>query len=160
MQRVANATAAETAKQTALKEEAEGKARVAKAKADQEVIKITEVTKAEKEKAVAELEARKEYEVARLAALTAQEEAKKIKAQGEAEAAANRAKVTAGATPQEKLEWEYKTKVGIAEALAKSSQPLVPQIMMNGADGKNNSNSAMDAVGLNMLMNLTDRLAK
>ena len=160
MQRVARSTEAETAKQEAITAEAKGKARIAEAKAAQEVEKMTAVTKAEKEKAVAELEAKKEYEVARLAALTAQEEAKKIKAQGEAEAAANRAKVTAGATPQEKLEWEYKTKVGIAEALAKSSQPLVPQIMMNGADGKNNSNSAMDAVGLNMLMNLTDRLAK
>lgn len=85
-----------------LKQEAEGKARLAALTA-QEVIKITEVTKAEEEKAVAELEAKIEYEVARLAALTAQEEAKKIKAQGEAEAAANRAKVTAGATPQENL---------------------------------------------------------
>lgn len=157
MQRVANATAAETAKQTALKEEAEGKARVAKAKADQEVQKITEVTKAEKEKAVAELEAKKEYEVARLAALTAQEEAKRIKAQGEAEAAANRAKVQAGLTPQERAEWEYKTKVGVAEALAKSEHPIVPTIMMGG-EGK--GSNPMDAVGLKYMMDIAEKLSK
>lgn len=157
MQRVANATAAETAKQTALKEEAEGKARVAKAKADQEVQKITEVTKAEKEKAVAELEARKEYEVAKYNAMTAQEEAKRIKAQGEAEAAANRAKVAAGLTPQERAEWEYKTKVGVAEALAKSEHPIVPTIMMGG-EGK--GSNPMDAVGLKYMMDIAEKLSK
>ena len=41
MQRVANATAAETAKQKALTAKAEGDARIAQAKADQEVQKIT-----------------------------------------------------------------------------------------------------------------------
>lgn len=170
MQRVANATAAETAKQTALKEEAEGKARVAKAKADQEVLKMTEVTKAEKEKAVAELQARKEkevaelqakkeYEVAKYEAMTAQENAKKIKAEGEAQAAANRAKVAAGLTPQERAEWEYKTKVGVAEALAKSEHPIVPTIMMGG-DGKGSNSSPLDAVGLKYMMDIADKLSK
>jgi hypothetical protein len=158
MQRVANATAAETAKQKALTAEAEGKARIAQAKADQEVIKITEVTKAEKEKAVAVLAAQKEQEVARLEALKALEVAKKIKAEKEAEAAANRALVNAGLTPQERAEWEYKTKVGVAEALAKSTHPLVPEIMMSGSD-KGGAGTAMDAVGLNMLMNLTDKIS-
>ena len=158
MQRVANATAAETAKQTALKEEAEGKARIAKAKADQEVIKIAEVTQAQKERDVAILQAEKEKEVARLEALKALEVAKKIEAEGKAEAAANRAKVAAGLTPQERAEWDYKTKVGVAEALAKSSHPLVPEIMMSGSDGKNGS--AMDAVGLRMLMDITEKLSK
>lgn len=160
MQRVANATAAETAKQKAITAKAEGDARIAEAKATQEVQKMTEVTMAEKEKAVAILNAEREKEVARLNALKAIEDAKRIKAEGEAEAAANRAKVAAGLSPQERAEWEYKTKVGVAEALAKSSHPLVPEIMMTG-DGKNGgAGTAMDAVGLNMLMNLTDRLAK
>ena len=77
----------------------------------------------------------------------------------EAEAAANRALVNAGLTPQERAEWEYKTKVGVAEALAKSSHPLVPEIMMAG-DSKGGAGNAMDAVGLNMLMDLTDKLSK
>lgn len=157
MKRVANATAAETAKQTAVTAKAEGDARIAQAKADQEVIKIAEVTQAQKERDVAILQAEKEKEVARLEALKALEVAKKIKAEGEAEAAANRAKVAAGLTPQERAEWDYKTKVGVAEALAKSSHPLVPEIMMSG-DGKNGS--AMDAVGLRMLMDITDKLSK
>ena len=90
----------------------------------------------------------------------ANEVAKKIKAESEAKAAANRALVSAGLTPQERAEWDYKTKVGVAEALAKSSHPLVPEIMMTGnGEGKNSGANAMDAVGLNMLMNLTDRLS-
>lgn len=159
MQRVANATAAETAKQKAITAKAEGDARIAEAKATQEVQKMTEVTMAEKEKAVAILNAEREKEVARLNALKAIEDAKRIKAEGEAEAAANRAKVAAGLSPQERAEWEYKTKVGVAEALAKSSHPLVPEIMMTGGEGKNGANNAMDAVGLNMLMDLTTKLS-
>ena len=159
MQRVANATAAETAKQKAITAKAEGDARIAEAKAAQEVQKMTEVTMAEKEKAVAILNAEREKEVARLNALKAIEDAKRIKAEGEAEAAANRAKVAAGLSPQERAEWDYKTKVGVAEALAKSSHPLVPEIMMTG-DGKNGgAGTAMDAVGLNMLMDLTTKLS-
>lgn len=161
MERIANATAAETAKQKALTAKAEGDAKIAEAKAAQEVQKMTEVTMAEKEKAVAILNAEREKEVARLNALKAIEDAKRIKAEGEAEAAANRAKVAAGLTPQESKEWEYKTRVGIAEALAKSSQPLVPEIMMIGGNKDNGSaNSAMDAIGLNMMMDLTDRIEK
>lgn len=159
MQRVANATAAETAKQKAITAKAEGDARIAEAKATQEVQKMTEVTMAEKEKAVAILNAEREKEVARLEALKAIEVAKKIKAEKEAEAQANRALVAAGLTPQERAEWEYKTKVGVAEALANSSHPLVPEIMMTGGDGKNGANNAMDAVGLNMLMDLTTKLS-
>lgn len=158
MQRVANATAAETAKQKAITAKAEGDARIAQAKADQEVQKMTEVTQAEKEKAVAVLQAQKEKEVAALEAQKALEVAKKIKAEKEAEAAANMALVRAGLTPQEQAEWAYKTKVGVAEALAKSTHPLVPEIMMTG-DNKT-GNTAMDAVGLNMLMNITEKLSK
>lgn len=157
MQRVSNATAAETAKQKAITAEAEGKARIAAAKADQEVQKMTEVTQAEKERDVAVLNAEREKEVARLNALKAIEDAKRIRAEGEAEAAANRAKVAAGLTPQEKAEWDYKTKVGIAEALAKSEHPIVPTIMMGAGDGKNGS-TALDAVGMKYLMDIADRV--
>ena len=107
---------------------------------------------------MAVLQAQKEQEVAKYEALKALEVAKKIKAEKEAEAAANRALVSAGLTPQEKAEWEYKTKVGVAQALAQSNHPLVPEIMMNGGDAKNGS--AMDAVGLRMLMDITDKLSK
>lgn len=159
MQRVSKATEAETAKQDAITAKAKGDAAIAKAKADQEVQKMTEVTMAEKEKAVAILNAEREKEVARLNALKAIEDAKRIRAEGEAEAAANRAKVSAGLTPQERAEWDYKTKVGIAEALAKSEQKWVPDIMFAN-ESKGGSSTAMDAVGLNMLMDITNRINK
>lgn len=144
MQRVANATAAETAKQAALTAKAEGDARIAKAKADQEVQKMTEVTQAEKEKAVAVLKAEKEKEVARLEALKAQEVAKKIKAEGEAEAAANRAKVSAGLTPQERLTGEIQMNKDKWDAISRIQVPIVPTNMIT-SNGK--SVSGVDLLG-------------
>lgn len=158
MTNITNAAAAETAKQTALTAEAEGRAKVAKEKADQEVVKIKAITLAEKEKEEARIAAEKEYIVAQFEAKTAIENAKKVKAEGEAKAAANRALVNAGLTPIEKANIEKETKIGVAEALAKSEHPLVPTIMMGG-DGKNGS-SALDAVGLKYLMDIADRMSK
>lgn len=132
------------AQQDAIKAEAEGKAAAAKAKWEQEKIKATEVTKAEQER-----------EVARLASEKAEFDKKRIIAEGEAEAAANRAKVAAGVTPQEKLEWEYKTKVGVAEALSKIA---LPRIIMSSGNGS--GNSAMDAMGLKMMTDLVDKMSK
>lgn len=135
------------AKQDAIKEEEMGKARTAKAKWAQEELKATAVTKAEQER-----------EVSRLAAEKAEFDKKKIVAQGQAEAEANRLKVQAGLTPQERAEWDYKTAVGVAEALANSKQPIVPAIMVTG-DNKGGTNP-MDVVGMNMLMDLSKKLNK
>ena len=157
MERVSKATEAEAAKQEAITAREKGKADVAREQAAQLVEKIKGTTIAEKEKEVAVLEAQKDFEVAQYEAKKANEVAKKIKAEKEAEAAANMALVRAGLTPQERAEWEYKTKVGVAQALANSAHPLVPEIMMNGGDSKNSS--AMDAVGLNMLMEITNKLS-
>lgn len=125
--------------------EEQGKAKAAEAKWEQE-----------REKAVAVVKAEQEREVARLAAEKAEFEKKKIVAQGQAEAEANRLKVQAGLTPQERAEWDYKTAVGIAEALANSQVSWVPSVMMNGNGGGNNS--AMDAVGLNMMMDVVKKM--
>lgn len=157
MERVSKATEAEAAKQEAITAREKGKADVAREQAAQLVEKIKATTIAEKEKEVAVLEAQKDFEVAQYEAKKANEVAKKIKAEKEAEAAANMALVRAGLTPQERAEWEYKTKVGVAQALANSAHPLVPEIMMNGGDSKNGT--AMDAVGLNMLMEITNKLS-
>lgn len=81
---------------------------------------------------------------------------KKIIAEGKAEAEANRLKVQAGLTPQEAAEWKYKTTVGVAEALSKSKIKWVPDVML-GNNG--NGNSAMDAVGLKMVMDIADKLS-
>ena len=100
--------------------------------------------------------AQQAFEVAELQAKEANEKAKKIIAEGRAEAEANKLKVQAGLTPQEKAEWDYKTTVGVAEALSKSEVKWVPDVMMGGSNGGN----AMDAVGLKMVMDIADKLNK
>lgn len=138
-------TQALEAQQKAITIEEQGKARAAEAKWAQEQEKAVAVTKAEQER-----------EVARLAAEKAEFEKKKIIAQGQAEAEANRLKVSAGLTPQERAEWDYKTAVGIAEALANSKVSWVPSVMMSG--GNASTNSAMDAVGLNMMLDVVKKM--
>lgn len=129
--------------QKAIKAEEEGKAAAAEAKWAQE-----------KEKAIAVTKAQQEYEVAELEAKKAKQIALKVQAEGEAKAAANRALVAAGLTPAERAEWDYKTAVGIAQALAESKVRWVPEIMMGG----NSNGSAMDAVGLNMMMDVVKKM--
>lgn len=139
----AKAKALEAVQRTIQIEE-EGKASAAQAKWEQEKIKAVEVTKAQQA-----------FEVAELQAKEANEKAKKIIAEGKAEAEANRLKVQAGLTPQERAEWNYKTTVGVAEALSKSEVKWVPDVMLSGNGGGNN---AMDAVGLRMVMDIADKL--
>ena len=136
------------------------------AKAIQETITIEEQGKAraaeakwaqEREKAVAVTKAEQEREVSRLAAEKAEFDKKRIVAQGQAEAEANRLKVQAGLTPQERAEWDYKTAVGVAEALANSKVRWVPEVMMGG---QGSNGSAMDAVGLNMMMDIVSKMNK
>ena len=130
--------------QKAIKAEEEGKASAAEAKWKQEREKAIAVTKAQQEFEVAELEAKKAKQVAL-----------KVQAEGEAKAAANRALVQAGLTPAEKAEWDYKTAVGIAEALAQSNVRWVPEIIITG---QGSSNSAMDAVGFSMMLDVVNKV--
>ena len=111
----------------------------------------------EKEKAKAVTKAEQEYEVARLEAARAEEVAKRVKAEGEAKAAANRALVSAGLTPLERATIEKETAIGIAHELAQSQVRWVPEIIMGNGNG---SGSAMDAVGLNMLMQVVEKMNK
>lgn len=133
------------AKQDAITAEEQGKANVATAKYEKEV---------EKERAV--VEAQQKYEVAALQAKEAVEKKKAIIATGEAEAEANRLKVAAGLSPQERAEWEYKTKVDVAKALAGVN---VPSFVIGGSDGKTGANP-MDAIGVNMLLDIMNRMDK
>lgn len=138
---------AAAAAQEAIRAEEEGKAMAMKAKWEQEKVKAVEVTKAEQE-----------YEVARLAALKAKEDAKRIEAQGLAEAAAARAKVQAGLSPLEKATIEKETAIGVAQALANSNVRWVPEVMVLG--NQNASANPMDAVGLNMLLDIAKKQSK
>lgn len=130
------------AQQESIRLEEQGKAVAMQAKWEQEKVKIVAVTKAQQE-----------FEVARLAAMKAVEEAKKIKAEGEAEAAAARAKVNAGLAPEVRAQIEKETKIGVAQALA---QIKLPTIVMTGGS----NNNAMDAVGLKMMTDLVDKMSK
>ena len=138
----AKAEAAKAIQQT-IKIEEEGKQKAALAKWEQEAIKAAEVTRAQQA-----------YEVAALAAKEAGEIAKKVKAEGEAEAFRQRKLVEAGLSPEKRALIDKETKIGVAEALSKIQ---LPQIVMTGGD---KNNSAMDAVGLKMMTDLVDKMSK
>lgn len=148
---------AEKAKQDAITAEEQGKARIAEARANAEVQKATEVTEAEKRSEIARIKAEQEKEVARLASEQAKFEAEKIKAQGEAEAYAAKKKVEAGLTPLEKANIEKETKIGIAKALASVKFP--DRMVVAGGNGQSAINP-FDAVGLQSLYDLSDKMAK
>ena len=51
-------------------------------------------------------------------------------------------------------EWDYKTKVGVAEALSKTKWPTV---VMSGNSGQN---TAMDVIALKQMTDLVDKMSK
>ena len=133
------------AQQEAIRAEEEGKATAMKAKWEQEKVKAVEVVKAQQE-----------FEVAELAAKKAVEVSKKVKAEGEAEAYRQAKLVQAGLSPKERAEYEMKTKIGVAQALAGIK---LPTVVMAGGNG-NGTNAAMDAMGLRMMTDLVDKMSK
>lgn len=131
---IANAKKSE---QDALTAEQKGKADAASAKWAQEVIKATLVTKAQQQKEVAALQAQ--------AAIL---EAQKTRTDADAQAYANARLVSAGLSPIDKAEYEMKTKIGVAEALAKIT---LPSTYMAGGTG-NGQQSMLEAIlGANLL---------
>ncbi len=137
---------AEKARQDTITITEQGKAAVAQAEADAKAKAIVETTEAAKNRDVSKLNAEK-----------AEYDAKKILAEGKAQAEANRLKVSAGLTPQEAAEWDYKTKVGIAQAVASVKFPA-NMIVAGGAEG--GSANPFDAIGLQSLYNLSKQMSK
>ena len=125
----------------------QGKADAEKAKWEQEKVKAVEVTKAQQE-----------YEVAKLAAARAEEVARKVRAEGEAKAAANKALVAAGLTPEQKANIHKDMMVGIAHEFANAKTEIVPKIIVNGSG--NSGSDPMQAVGFNMLLQLMEKMNK
>lgn len=125
---IANAKKSE---QDALTAEQKGKADAASAKWAQEVIKAKLVTEAQQQKEVAGLQAQ--------AALL---EAQKTRTDADAKAYANARLVSAGLSPVDKAEYDMKTKIGVAEALAKIT---LPATYMTGNSG-NNGNSMLESI--------------
>ena len=134
-----------TAQQEALTEKARGEKLIAQTKAREESAKLQEVIRAEKEAAVAaENLKRDKFKAASQLALK------------EAQAKGDKLKVAAGLTPQEKAEWDYKTKVGVARELSKAA---MPKIVINGDSGSGGANP-LDAIGIDYLLKIGDRLDK
>lgn len=117
--------AALRAKQDAITAEQQGLANVATAKYEKEVEKVKAVT-----------DAAKAFEVEEYAAKQALETAKKIKAEGDAKAFANRALVAAGLTPQQQMEMDIK----IADVVSKNiASAPTPQVVIVGGEGGSGS---------------------
>ncbi|MBO5440993.1 MAG: hypothetical protein J6J35_02130 [Alphaproteobacteria bacterium] len=142
--KVVSTANAEKAKQDAITAEEQGKARVAEAKANAEVEKITAVVEAEKK-----------ADVAKLQALQAKYEAEKVAEIGKAEAEVARQKVAAGLSPLEKATLEKETAIGIAKEIANVK---FPETMVIAGGGKEGGVSPWDAVGLNQMMEITAKI--
>jgi len=126
---IANAKKSE---QDALTAEQKGKADAATARWTQEVVKATLVTKAEQEKAVAELEAK-----------TAIFNAQTTRTDADAEAYKAARLVSAGLSPWDKADFEMKTKIGIAEAFSKMT---LPSTYFNGGGSGQNKESMLESI--------------
>ena len=147
-------TNAEKAIQDALTAEAQGEADIAKARAIEEVKKITDVTQQEAKKAVAILNAQQQLEVAQLDRQAAAEAAAAKLITERAEADANLLKVRAGLTPQQKAEWDYK----IADVVSKNMASVdLPEMMIFGG-GEGSPMNPWDAVGLESFMNISKQI--
>jgi hypothetical protein len=121
---------AKKAEQDALTTEKQGEAEAAKAKWAQEVIKATEVTKAQQEKDVATMQATKNKEVAALDLETAKLGAQKTITEAKADADAKKLQLQANNALEQRLAaW---VEVQKAWAAAYGAQRQTPDIMMGG----------------------------
>ncbi len=137
---------AEKAKQDAITAREQGNAKIAIEKAEQDVQKIKEVTIAEKQ-----------FEVSQLNRKQAEQDAAARVTTGKAEAEVNKLKVQAGLTPLERATIAKDTAIGVAEQL---SNVQFPSTMILGGSGAGGAMNPFDAVGLESFMRISDKLAK
>lgn len=123
-----------TAQQEALTEKARGEQMLAKVKAEQEADKLQAVIQAQKAKEVAQQEA-----------LQAKYIADKIAEEGRAQAEANKALVSAGLTPEQRMRMDIEIADKVSSNMAKIK---FPEIMIFGGGGNNSPTNPFDAVGL------------
>jgi hypothetical protein len=118
-----------------------------KAKGEQELIEIEYLQKKEQTKKVVTAETRKK--VAQLEKEAAELENQKTKILADAESYKNSKLVSAGLTPQERAEWEYKTKVGIAEQLSQVQLPTT--VIQGNGSGSGQANLLESLLGVKLL---------
>jgi regulator of protease activity HflC (stomatin/prohibitin superfamily) len=177
-QKVVAKANAEKAKQDAITAREQGEARIAQAKAEEEVAKIREVTQAlkakevaklnaekrkqvaeldaQKEKNVAELDAARDLEVAKFERKAATEQAAAKVELAQAEAKKNTLLVKAGLTPLEAAEINMNTKIGVARELAKLK---LPQTFIGAGGGSGGAADPFTAIGLESLLKINDRMS-
>ena len=129
----------------AKKEVAKGESEKAKERARLEKIQIQQTIEAETEAKVAGfnlIKEKKQYEVELYKA-----KSKKVAA----EYYENAKLVSAGLTPQEKAEWEYKTAVGVAEQLKELN---LPQTYIEGSKSGNGGNLLESLIGAELAKNM------
>ncbi len=123
----------------AKKEVAKGESEKAKERARLEKIQIQQTIEAETEAKVAEfnlIKEKKQFEVEKY-------KAKSKKVAADAQYYENAKLVSAGLTPQEKAEWNYKTAVGVAGQI-KSLQ--LPATYIEGSSGSKNGSSLLESL--------------
>lgn len=128
------------AQQEAITVAERGKANVAKAKYDALVQKEKEV-----------IEAQKKTAVEKEKTLQAFEFAQQEKARGEAEAFRQKALVEAGLSPKEQAEFDMRTAIGVAEALAGVK---FPGVMVFGGAEEGSPTNPFDAIGVKFYQDL------
>lgn len=131
-QRVAKITEAETAKQDAITNEANGKANAAKAKWDAEAEKARVIVKMEQSRDSAIILAEREAEVAKRNAQKAKFQADSTREYGKAQAEKARLAVAAGLTPQERLAAEVQMNKDKWDAISRIQVPIVPEFNIDG----------------------------
>ncbi len=133
---------AKKADQRKLTAEAEGAAAAAKAKWEQETIKAREVTKAEQDKAVAELGAKQKLTVAELGTQEAEQYKRTLILKADGDAQYKQRVMQADGALTQKLEALIEINGKYADAIEKHPGAWVPNIVMGG-----NSTGAQNAAG-------------
>jgi hypothetical protein len=93
-------------------------------------------------------------QLAEIAVQTAELQAKATLTRERAQAEANRLKVSAGLTPQERAEWDYKTAVGVAAEI-KSLQ--LPTTYIQGSSNGNGSSILEQLIGAELAKKMLDK---
>lgn len=127
----------------AKKEVAKGESEKAKERARLEKIQIQQTIEAETEAKVAGfnlIKEKKQYEVEQF-------KAKSKKVAADAQYYENAKLVSAGLTPQERAEWEYKTAVGVAQQIKDLS---LPSTYITGSKDGNNNNLLQSLIGADL----------
>ncbi|WP_235835808.1 hypothetical protein [Cognatitamlana onchidii] len=128
---------------------AKGESEKAKERARLEKIQIQQTIEAETEAKVAEfnlIKEKKQFEVEQFKA-----KSKKIAA--DAQYYENAKLVSAGLTPQEQAEWNYKTAVGVAGQLKDLN---LPQTYIQGSSGNKNDNLLQSLIGADLAKKMMD----